>query len=175
LNVRKTIAGDEKGGSTRYPLSPPAIVNRSTFFGVVHVNAYNAVNGYADFSTDSGGTLFFRPPGTNVQARGDARPPECAASPVARALARGDARPPEGDENIGTRRVVVYDLGQNIAGWAQLRVSGGRPGTEIVMRYGERLKDNSEVDQSHIGVFIKTDDERCAVWAGSARLPSAGA
>ncbi len=54
--------------------------------------------------------------------------------------------------------VAVYDLGQNIAGWAQLKVVGGAAGGEIVLRYGERLQDNGEVDQSHIGVFVKTGD-----------------
>ncbi len=50
--------------------------------------------------------------------------------------------------------VAVYDMGQNMAGWAQLCVSG-EPGTEVVMRYGERLSDNGEVDQSQICHFVK--------------------
>ncbi|MBN1557870.1 MAG: family 78 glycoside hydrolase catalytic domain [Lentisphaerae bacterium] len=54
--------------------------------------------------------------------------------------------------------VAVYDLGQNMAGWAQLRVEGCARGTEIVLRYGERLKDNGDVDQSGIGLFIKSGD-----------------
>lgn len=54
--------------------------------------------------------------------------------------------------------VAVYDLGQNIAGWAQLRVSGSASGAEIVLRYAERLKDNGEVDQSNIDVFIKSGE-----------------
>lgn len=51
---------------------------------------------------------------------------------------------------------TVYDLGQNIAGWVRLRVSGLR-GTEITLRYGERLKDRA-LDQDHIACFIKDGD-----------------
>ncbi len=50
--------------------------------------------------------------------------------------------------------VAVFDLGRNIAGWAQLRVSGAA-GTEVVMRYGERLAGDGSVDQTHIGKYIK--------------------
>jgi alpha-L-rhamnosidase len=53
--------------------------------------------------------------------------------------------------------VAVYDLGQNIAGWAQLRVSGPA-GTEIVLRYGERLDESGAVDQAKINVFVKSGD-----------------
>ncbi|HEY0866178.1 MAG TPA: family 78 glycoside hydrolase catalytic domain, partial [Fimbriimonas sp.] len=45
--------------------------------------------------------------------------------------------------------VWVYDLGQNIAGWAQLTVDAPR-GTEIVLRYAEKLKDDGDIDQSNI-------------------------
>ncbi len=54
--------------------------------------------------------------------------------------------------------VFVYDIGQNIAGWAQLRVWDGDPGTEIVLRYGEKLKDNGEVEQSNINSFIRSGE-----------------
>ena len=50
----------------------------------------------------------------------------------------------------------VFDMGQNIAGWARISVSGVA-GTELVVRYGERLKDRA-VDQEHIGCFIKGGD-----------------
>ncbi|HMP76097.1 MAG TPA: family 78 glycoside hydrolase catalytic domain [Kiritimatiellia bacterium] len=49
--------------------------------------------------------------------------------------------------------VAVYDMGVNIAGWARLHVAG-EPGQEIVLRYGERLKDTGELDQGHIASFI---------------------
>lgn len=48
----------------------------------------------------------------------------------------------------------VFDMGQNIAGWAQLRVSGPA-GTEVVMRYGERLNDDGTLDQTDIGRLVK--------------------
>ncbi len=50
--------------------------------------------------------------------------------------------------------VAVYDMGQSFAGWAQLRMEGAKAGNEVVLRYGENLKDNGEVDQSNIARFI---------------------
>ncbi len=34
----------------------------------------------------------------------------------------------------------VFDLGQNIGGWAQLRVQGGQPGDRITLRFAELLR-----------------------------------
>jgi alpha-L-rhamnosidase len=48
----------------------------------------------------------------------------------------------------------VFDMGQNIAGWAQLAVSGPA-GTEVVLKYAERLNDDGTVDQKEIGKFVK--------------------
>jgi len=53
--------------------------------------------------------------------------------------------------------VALFDLGQNIAGWAQLRVEGPRD-TEIVMRYAEKLAPDGDIDQSNIDSFIKGGD-----------------
>ncbi len=50
--------------------------------------------------------------------------------------------------------VAVFDFGENIAGWGQLRVSG-QAGTEIILRYAERLNEDGSVDQQHIGQFVK--------------------
>ncbi len=51
--------------------------------------------------------------------------------------------------------VYVFDMGQNLAGWARLRVFGPA-GTEVVMRYGERLNPDGTLDQKEIGQHIKT-------------------
>ncbi|MEN6337772.1 MAG: glycoside hydrolase family 78 protein [Phycisphaerales bacterium] len=51
--------------------------------------------------------------------------------------------------------VFVFDIGQNMAGWARLKVSGPA-GTEVVMRYGERLNKDGTLDQQEIGQHIKT-------------------
>jgi alpha-L-rhamnosidase len=48
---------------------------------------------------------------------------------------------------------AVFDLGQNIAGWACLRVSGPA-GTQITLRYGELLTPDGEVDQSNINSLV---------------------
>ena len=45
--------------------------------------------------------------------------------------------------------VFVYDLGQNIAGWAQLKVSGPK-GTKVQIRYAERLNNDGTIDQDDI-------------------------
>ncbi|HEY6740218.1 MAG TPA: family 78 glycoside hydrolase catalytic domain, partial [Actinopolymorphaceae bacterium] len=54
--------------------------------------------------------------------------------------------------------VVVYDLGEQIAGWARLRINGPA-GTSVQIRYGERLLSNGRVDiaQPHIQGEIQTD------------------
>lgn len=49
-----------------------------------------------------------------------------------------------------------FDIGQNITGWARIRVSGAA-GTELILRYGERLNDKA-VDQSNIDWLIKSGD-----------------
>ncbi len=51
--------------------------------------------------------------------------------------------------------VYVFDMGQNMAGRARLKVSGPA-GTKIVMKYGERLHENGTVDQKEIGQHIKS-------------------
>ncbi|HSW00876.1 MAG TPA: glycoside hydrolase family 78 protein [Sedimentisphaerales bacterium] len=51
--------------------------------------------------------------------------------------------------------VYVFDIGQNLAGWARLKISGPA-GTEVVMRYGERLNKDGTLDQQDIGQHIKT-------------------
>ncbi len=51
--------------------------------------------------------------------------------------------------------VFVFDIGQNMAGWARLKVSGPA-GTEVVMRYGERLNADGTLDQQEIGQHVKT-------------------
>lgn len=53
--------------------------------------------------------------------------------------------------------VFVYDLGQNISGWAQIRVSGPA-GTTITMKYAEKLKEDGDIDTSNIDVFVKSGE-----------------
>jgi len=52
-------------------------------------------------------------------------------------------------------RVYVFDFGQNLAGWVRLRVFGPA-GTQVVMRYGERLHEDGTLDQKEIGQHIKS-------------------
>lgn len=53
--------------------------------------------------------------------------------------------------------VFVYDLGQNISGWAQIKVSGPA-GTTITMKYAEKIKDDGDIDTSNIDVFVKSGE-----------------
>jgi alpha-L-rhamnosidase len=49
--------------------------------------------------------------------------------------------------------VWVFDLGQNIAGWARLNVRGPA-GTQLVLRYGERLASDGTLDQQAIAEHV---------------------
>lgn len=49
--------------------------------------------------------------------------------------------------------VFVLDLGQNIAGWAQIEVDAPA-GSAIKLRYAELLHDNGMIDQSNINNFV---------------------
>jgi alpha-L-rhamnosidase len=53
--------------------------------------------------------------------------------------------------------VYVFDLGQNIAGWARMKVAGPA-GTKVVLKYAERLHDDGNIDQEAIAVHVKESD-----------------
>ncbi len=46
--------------------------------------------------------------------------------------------------------IYVYDLGQNIAGWVRLRVSGPR-GSKVTLRFAEVLYEDGTVNQENLG------------------------
>ncbi|MHB8968850.1 MAG: family 78 glycoside hydrolase catalytic domain [Pirellulaceae bacterium] len=49
--------------------------------------------------------------------------------------------------------VFVFDLGQNIAGWAQLHVKGPQ-GTQVTMRYGECVDAQGMIERGAIDVYV---------------------
>lgn len=51
---------------------------------------------------------------------------------------------------------VIYDLGQSISGWAQLRVAGP-PGVEVTITYAELLTEDGNLDQSNISSLTKSE------------------
>ncbi len=53
--------------------------------------------------------------------------------------------------------VYVFDIGENIAGWPQIAVSGPA-GAQIVMDCGERLYEDGTLDQEHIAKYVKERD-----------------
>lgn len=54
--------------------------------------------------------------------------------------------------------VYVFDLGRNIAGISEIKVSG-ESGTILYLRHGERLYPNGRVDQSNINVHYRPTDD----------------
>ncbi len=50
----------------------------------------------------------------------------------------------------------VYDFGENIAGFAELAISG-KKGTAITLRYGERLDSLGRVDQTEISAYVREE------------------
>lgn len=52
-----------------------------------------------------------------------------------------------------TPGVFIVDMGRNIAGWAQLTVSG-TAGTEVTLRYSERLGAEGNIDQHPLNTLI---------------------
>lgn len=50
--------------------------------------------------------------------------------------------------------LYVFDLGKNIAGFAELKIEAPA-GTEITLRYGERLSKDGRVDQQDIGQHVE--------------------
>jgi alpha-L-rhamnosidase len=53
--------------------------------------------------------------------------------------------------------VFVFDAGQNLAGNAELKISGPA-GTKVAMKYGERLNDDGTVNQDVIAVHVWNKD-----------------
>jgi len=52
--------------------------------------------------------------------------------------------------------VFVYDVGQNLAGWAELRVKGQR-GDQVTLRFSENLNSDGTVDQENLRKAAATD------------------
>ncbi|MFZ4396876.1 MAG: family 78 glycoside hydrolase catalytic domain [Kiritimatiellia bacterium] len=52
---------------------------------------------------------------------------------------------------------AVFDMGQNMSGWAQLRVSGPA-GTEVVLRYAERCTPEGDIDVAGMDRFVKSGE-----------------
>src|SRR6201996_8578871 len=52
--------------------------------------------------------------------------------------------------------IFVYDMGQNMAGWAQLKVRGER-GTRVMLRFAESLAQDGTVDQRNLRTAAATD------------------
>ena len=49
--------------------------------------------------------------------------------------------------------VFVYDMGQNLAGWVELKVTGAA-GSQVKLKYGEQLNEDGTVSLKEIGKFV---------------------
>ncbi|MCE5250460.1 glycoside hydrolase family 78 protein [bacterium] len=58
--------------------------------------------------------------------------------------------------NEPVKGIYVYDLGQNIAGWAQLRVKGAA-GTKVTLRFAERLNPDGTIYTTNLRSAKATD------------------
>ncbi len=63
---------------------------------------------------------------------------------------------PEDKWDIGDS-VKMFDLGQNITGWAFIKVRGPE-GSQVTLRYGERIYEDGTLDQEELSRFIWTGD-----------------
>jgi alpha-L-rhamnosidase len=85
-----------------------------------------------------------------------------AAEPPAPLVAQ-DFQPIRVNETLKPRMVTnpkpgvyVFDLGQNMVGWAKLHVAG-KPGTKVQIRFGEVLKPNGEIYTENLRTAEATD------------------
>lgn len=60
--------------------------------------------------------------------------------------------------------VFVYDMGQNFAGWARLKVKAPK-GTEIILRFSEEVFENGDINPASCGGYatsvVQTDKYKC--------------
>ncbi len=82
-----------------------------------------------------------RPPGGPLRAM---IMPPCRVTQTTTPVARHEPKP----------GVWVFDLGQNISGWARLNVTGPA-GAQVELRYAEKLAANGEIDASNIQRHVK--------------------
>lgn len=52
--------------------------------------------------------------------------------------------------------IFVFDIGQNMAGWVHILVSGAR-GTRVVLKFGERVLQDGTIDQTNLFMAAATD------------------
>jgi len=67
--------------------------------------------------------------------------------------------------------VFVFDLGQNMVGWARLTVRAGRPGQEVTLRFAEVLNPDGTVYRDNLRMAKATDVYRCAGGPGETWEP----
>lgn len=116
------------------------------FDGIRNGEVYDAQRGRAGWDSpgydDSGWTAATVVPAPKGHLRSQMLPPIRVTETI-RPVKMTEPRP----------GVFVFDLGQNIAGWAQLKVKG--PASSCVtLRYGERLTPEGGLDQYPIDCFV---------------------
>ena len=64
--------------------------------------------------------------------------------------------------------IFLVDFGQNISGWAKIRVSEEK-GREIILRYGERISKDGSLDQKELSRFIFTGETQTTRYIANGR------
>jgi len=59
------------------------------------------------------------------------------------------------------KNVYVFDMGTNFAGWARLKVKGGKAGDKIILRYAERLDSDGTIYTKNLRGARATDTYIC--------------
>ncbi len=65
-----------------------------------------------------------------------------------------------------TSGVSLYDLGQNMVGWARLKIQGAEPGTRVQLRFGEMLNPDGTLYTTNLRAARATDTYICRGGAG---------
>jgi alpha-L-rhamnosidase len=101
-------------------------------------------------------------PGDAASLEDEWRPVSVLAAPKAPLVAQ-DFQPIRPHETLSPKKITnpaagvyIFDLGQNMVGWARLRVSG-QSGTKVKLRFGEVLNPNGDLYTENLRTAAATD------------------
>jgi alpha-L-rhamnosidase len=134
------IVSDKSWKAGKGPITSDSIYNGETYDARLEMPGWDAP-GFNDFSWKAAEVL--KGPGGVLSA--EMMPPIRVVDTITPVLM---SNPQPG--------VYVYDMGQNFAGWVQLRVKGPR-GTAVKMRFAELLYDSGMINRENIRGAKATD------------------
>jgi len=138
--TRDSVVSDESWKATQSPILASEIYNGESYDARLEQNGWNQPS----FSDSRWGAVAI------------------AAEPPAPVVAQ-DFQPIRVNETLKPKAVTnpkpgvyIFDLGQNMVGWARLHVAG-KTGTRVQMRFGEVLKPNGELYTENLRTAEATD------------------